>query len=162
MLFSSTIYDTHAKTGQNQLKLIGRAQYQLLEHNISCSSTISIFSGSHVTCPRPIREQEFVCLFVLMLYVPVNSYGHVGTSPPISWDFPYLKSPHHTCGTPHNICGTPQVHVEFLRNPCGILQCFAELRKGFTTCGICSTSHIGIFSASIWKICGKFRLSFFT
>ena len=29
----------------------------------------------------------FVCLFVLMLYVPVNSYGHVGTSPPISWDF---------------------------------------------------------------------------
>ena len=25
--------------------------------------------------------------FVLMLYVPVNSYGHVGTSPPISWDF---------------------------------------------------------------------------
>ena len=75
---------------------------------------------------------------------------------------PYLKSPHHTCGTPHNICGTPQVHVEFLRNPCGIPQCFAELRKGFTTCGICSTSHIGIFSASIWKICGKFRLSFFT
>ena len=76
--------------------------------------------------------------------------------------FPYLKSPHHTCGTPHNICGTPQVHVEFLRNRCGIPQCFAELRKGFTTCGICSTSHIGIFSASIWKICGKFRLSFFT
>ena len=30
---------------------------------------------------------SFVCLFVLMLYVPVNSYGHVGTSPPISWDF---------------------------------------------------------------------------
>ena len=75
---------------------------------------------------------------------------------------PYLKSPHHTCGTPHNICGTPQVHVEFLRNPCVIPHCFAELRKGFTTCGICSTSHIGIFSASIWKICGKFRLSFFT
>ena len=75
---------------------------------------------------------------------------------------PYLKSPHHTCGTPHNICGTPQVHVEFLRNQCGIPQCFAELRKGFTTCGTCSTSHIGIFSASIRKICGKFRLSFFT
>ena len=33
---------------------------------------------------------------------------------------PYLKSPYHTCGTPHNICGTPQVHVEFLRNQCGI------------------------------------------
>ena len=26
-------------------------------------------------------------LFVLMLYVPVNRFGHVGTSPPISWDF---------------------------------------------------------------------------
>ena len=54
-----------------------------------------------------------------------------------------------------NFCGIPH-------NPCGIPQCFAELRKGFTSCGICSTSHIGIFSASIWKICGKFRLSFFT
>ena len=29
----------------------------------------------------------FVCLFDLMLYVPVNSHGHVGTSPPILWDF---------------------------------------------------------------------------
>ena len=30
-----------------------------------------------------------VCLFVLfdfMPFVPVNSYGHVGTSPPIVWD----------------------------------------------------------------------------
>ena len=41
MLFSRTNYDTHAKTGQNQLKLIWksvisgfRAQYQLFEHNI--------------------------------------------------------------------------------------------------------------------------------
>ena len=41
MLLSCTIYDTHAKTGQNQLKLIWkstistvRAQYQLFEHNI--------------------------------------------------------------------------------------------------------------------------------
>ena len=50
----------------------------------------------------------------------------------------------------------------FLRNQCRIPQCFAELRKGFTTCGTCSTSHIRIFSASIWKICGKFRLGFFT
>ena len=32
-------------------------------------------------------KHEFVCLFVLMLYVPVNSYGHAGTSLPISWDF---------------------------------------------------------------------------
>ena len=29
-----------------------------------------------------------VCLFdILILYVPVNSYGHVGMSPPILWDF---------------------------------------------------------------------------
>ena len=42
MLFSSTINDTHAKTGQNQLKLVWkstisavRAQYQLFEHNIN-------------------------------------------------------------------------------------------------------------------------------
>ena len=43
-------------------------------------------------CERRIEVCLFVCLFVLMLYVPVNSYGHVGTSPPISWDFyPALK-----------------------------------------------------------------------
>ena len=27
----------------------------------------------------------FVCLFELILYVPVNSYGHVGTLPPFYW-----------------------------------------------------------------------------
>ena len=43
-----------------------------------------------LTVSTPLHRFDvclFVCLFVLMLYVPVNSYGHVGTSPPISWDF---------------------------------------------------------------------------
>ena len=42
-----------------------RVETDLEEHNISCSSTISavestisIFTGSHVTYHRPIREQE--------------------------------------------------------------------------------------------------------
>ena len=29
----------------------------------------------------------FVCLFELILYVPVNSNGHVGTLTSILWDF---------------------------------------------------------------------------
>ena len=31
--------------------------------------------------------QLLVCLFDFLLYVPVNSCGYVGTSPPILWDF---------------------------------------------------------------------------
>ena len=29
----------------------------------------------------------YLVLFELMLYVPVNSYGHVGTLSPFLWDF---------------------------------------------------------------------------
>ena len=28
------------------------------------------------------QASKFVCLFELIFYVPVNSYGHVGTLPP--------------------------------------------------------------------------------
>ena len=31
--------------------------------------------------------EQFVCLFDLMLYVPVNSNGHVGTTPPFYGTF---------------------------------------------------------------------------
>ena len=30
---------------------------------------------------------KFLCLFELMLGVPVNSYGHVGTLPPFYWTY---------------------------------------------------------------------------
>ena len=29
------------------------------------------------------RMKTFVCLFELILYIPVNSYGHAGTLPPV-------------------------------------------------------------------------------
>ena len=42
------------------------------------------------------------------------------------------------------------------------LQCRTLQRVSFRTCGISSTSVDGKFSASMWKICGEFRPSFFT
>ena len=51
MLFSSTIYDTHANSGQNQLKFEKWIILNLEQHNISCSSTILwrfLFSVSYV------------------------------------------------------------------------------------------------------------------
>ena len=45
---------------------------------------------------------------------------------------------------------------------CGTPHCHAELCKEFRTCRISSTSVIGKISASMWKICGEFRLSSFT
>ena len=47
-----------------------------------CFRTIRVLDGYRI-----MLRSTNVLLFVLMLYVPVNSYGHVGTSPPISWDF---------------------------------------------------------------------------
>ena len=51
---------------------------------------------------------------------------------PLNGSYPHLKSPHRPCGTLHNICRIPHEH--------------AELRKGFTICGISSASLIGNFS----------------
>ena len=76
--------------------------------------------------------------------------------------FPYLKYPHLIWGTPNYKCGTPHEHTEYMRILCGTLNCNTELCKGFRTCGISSTSTIGKVSVSMWKICGEFRLSFFT
>ena len=61
--------------------------------------------------------------------------------------YPHLKSPHQPCGTPHNICGIPQKHAEYQHFLSGILHEHAELRRGFTICGISSASLIGNFSA---------------
>ena len=36
----------------------------------------------------PSNDWEFN-LFVLLFNMPVNAYGHVGTSPPLSWDVIY-------------------------------------------------------------------------
>ena len=33
-------------------------------------------------CPKISKFFVFVCLFELLLYIPVNSYGHVRTLPP--------------------------------------------------------------------------------
>ena len=58
----------YAKNGHNQLKQLlqkvghskfGTAQYKLFGHNISFSGTLSVFTGSHVMFPLPIREQKF-------------------------------------------------------------------------------------------------------
>ena len=49
-----------------------------------------------------------------------------------------------------------------MRILCGTPQCNADLCKEFRTHGIFSTSVIGKISASMWKVCGEFRLSFFT
>ena len=35
---------------------------------------------------------KFLCLFELMLGVPVNSYGHVGTLPPFYWTYMYTQN----------------------------------------------------------------------
>ena len=44
---------------------------------------------------------EFVCLFELMFYAPVNSNGHVGTLPPFLWDFYPILGCHDTQNVLH-------------------------------------------------------------
>ena len=75
---------------------------------------------------------------------------------------PYLKYPHLICGTPQYICGTPHEHTEYMRILCGTPHCNGEPCNEFRTCGIFSTSVTGKISASMWKVCGEFRISFFT
>ena len=61
----------------NNLKLIDLS----VAHYMALSTP-----GGEGVIVKSRREKKF-CLLDLMLYVPVNSYDHVGTSPPILWDF---------------------------------------------------------------------------
>ena len=42
----------------------------------------SLMYNSFTSSATEIPDTEFVCLFELVLNVPVNSYGHVGTLSP--------------------------------------------------------------------------------
>ena len=57
---------------------------QLLHIYVDCLSILTLAAEMYMVASC---NYGFICLFVLMLYVPVNTYGHVGTSPPILWDF---------------------------------------------------------------------------
>ena len=48
---------------------------------------IKIFRNLHHLYVYLPDNRIFVCLFELMLYVPVNSQGHVGTLPPLYGTF---------------------------------------------------------------------------
>ena len=82
MLFRSTIYDTHAKTGQNQLKLIWKS-------TISAVRAEYQYTGSHVTCPRPIREQKLSMKSNFIKLKPRSIFGILWS---ISHNIQYLNS----------------------------------------------------------------------
>ena len=57
-------------TGHGAYVVLGKVDQGITSHRQQCH-------GRH----------KFVHLFELMLYVPVNSYGHVGTLPPLYGTF---------------------------------------------------------------------------
>ena len=85
MLYSSASYDTHAKNGQTDLFKLEATKSRsfkiwnstILDH-ISCSGTISLFIGSHVMCPFPIREQEFG---MKVVYIVMNIRNGIESNP---------------------------------------------------------------------------------
>ena len=73
---------------------------------------VEVACSEHCLLGHICRKASKVCLFELMLYIPVNTYGHVGTLPPFYVTFTPKSGCHDIQTSASNI--TTQVRLDGL------------------------------------------------